>query len=608
MSILTREQMDSKYKWDIERMYPDENTWEKDLNKAISHAENFMSQAGNVGKDADSLFYQLEESSAISRCFENVFVYARQRRDEDNSNAKYIEMTSKAMSAAAKISSCTSFFTPELISCDEEKIFAFLDEIPGLKKYEFMLKSIFKEKKHILSTEEENIMANLGEIRGASSEIFSMLNDADLDFGKIKDSDGNIVHLTHGNYTKLMESSDREVRKNVFEQMYSKYKELNNTISVMYSYNVKNGVIGSRLRNYDGVLSAALDSENIPREVYTNLIDVIHEHLPSMYKYIEIRKRVLNLDSVKMYDVYTPLVTLKNNKCTFEEGVELCCKALKPLGSEYVNRFKKGVTKERWVDVYENKGKTSGAYSFGSYDSYPYILMNFNEDIKDVFTLIHEGGHSMHSIYTRENQPFIYGSHSIFTAETASTVNETLLINYLIDNSTEINDKIYWVNYYIDAFKSTVFRQTMFAEFELKVHEYVESGGQLTASWLNKTYDDLNTLYFGTSLGHDEYIQYEWSRIPHFYRPFYVYQYATGYSGANAIVSSILGKTKADRNDNGNYGKSAAKDYIEFLKTGDSNYPIELLKIAGIDMSLKNCTEKAMNTFDKLVEKLDELI
>lgn len=517
-------------------------------------------------------------------------------------------MTSKAMSAAAKISACTSFFTPELINCDENKIFSFLNEFPGLKEYEFMLKSLFKEKKHILSAQEENIMANLSEVRGASGEIFSMLNDADLDFGEVIDCAGNKVHLTHGNYTKLMESEDRNVRKNVFERMYSKYKELNNTISVMYSYNVKNGIIGARLRNYDGVLNAALDSENIPREVYTNLIEELHAHLPSMYRYVNVRKRVLGVDNIKMYDMYKPLATLNNSKCTFEDAVELCCKALSPLGTEYVERFKDGVTTKRWVDVYENKGKTSGAYSFGSYDSYPYILMNFNEDIKDVFTLIHEGGHSMHSVYTRENQPFIYGSHSIFTAETASTVNETLLINYLIDNAENINDKIYWINYYIDAFKSTVFRQTMFAEFELKVHDYVESGNQLTADWLNKTYDELNTLYFGDSLEHDDYIKYEWSRIPHFYRAFYVYQYATGYSGANAIVRSILGKTEADKNDNRHFGKAAAKDYIEFLKTGDSNYPIELLKIAGVDMSSKNCIEKALNTFGSLVKNLDELI
>ena len=608
MPILNRNEIKDKYKWDIERMYPDENIWELDLNKCIELSNDFLKYQGSIGENPSALLVQLEQSSNISRLFENVIVYARQRRDEDNANPKYIEMMGKAIDSASIISSNTAFFTPELISKEKDEIMSFLKKEPRLKIYEFMLDSIFKEKKHILSSKEESLLANLADIRDASSEIFTMLNNVDIDFGIVKDKNGEEFNLTHGNYTKLMESDDRDLREEVYKQMYSKYKSLNNTLSVIYSYNVKNYVTSSKIRNYDDVLSYALDSENISPEIYRNLIDVVHDHLPSMYKYIAIKKRVLGIDDLGMHDIYLPITSLENKKCSFDEAVNLCSIALSPLGDDYVKRFKKGVLNERWVDIYENKGKTSGAYSFGSYDSYPYILMNYNNEIDDAFTLIHEGGHSMHSIYTRENQPFIYGSHSIFTAETASTVNETLLINYLIDNAKNKKEKIYWVNKYIDAFRATVFRQTMFAEFELLTHTYVEKSGQLTAEWLNKKYDELNKLYYGPNVKEDEFIRYEWSRIPHFYRPFYVYQYATGYSAANAIAKSIVGNSSEFTNDNGNYGEKAKDDYIEFLKSGNSNYPIDLLKIAGVDMNSKNSIERAMEVFDIMVDELDSLI
>lgn len=608
MPILNRNEIKDKYKWDIERMYPDENIWELDLNKCIELSNDFLKYQGSIGENPSALLVQLEQSSNISRLFENVIVYARQRRDEDNANPKYIEMMGKAIDSASIISSNTAFFTPELISKEKDEIMSFLKKEPRLKIYEFMLDSIFKEKKHILSSKEESLLANLADIRDASSEIFTMLNNVDIDFGIVKDKNGEEFNLTHGNYTKLMESDDRDLREEVYKQMYSKYKSLNNTLSVIYSYNVKNYVTSSKIRNYDDVLSYALDSENISPEIYRNLIDVVHDHLPSMYKYIAIKKRVLGIDDLGMHDIYLPITSLENKKCSFDEAVNLCSIALSPLGDDYVERFKKGILNERWVDIYENKGKTSGAYSFGSYDSYPYILMNYNNEIDDAFTLIHEGGHSMHSIYTRENQPFIYGSHSIFTAETASTVNETLLINYLIDNAKNKKEKIYWVNKYIDAFRATVFRQTMFAEFELLTHTYVEKGGQLTAEWLNKKYNELNQLYYGPNVKEDEFIRYEWSRIPHFYRPFYVYQYATGYSAANAIAKSIVATSSEFSNDNGNYGVRAKDDYIEFLKSGNSNYPIDLLKIAGVDMNLKNSIERAMKVFDNIVDELDSLM
>lgn len=621
MKIKNRDHIDGKYKWNIERMYPIEDRWDEDMRICLKAADDFTKYEGHVAESSAALLSQLEDRASISRRFENIFVYARQRRDEDNSNDRYVAMVDKVMSCGASISAKISFFIPELLECDEKRIISYVDDEPNLKTYSFMLRSLFKDKAHVLSKSEERIMASLGEVLGAPNDIFSMLNDVDMDFGEVKNDNGDTVKLTHGNFTALLESNDRTVRKNVFENMYNHYKSLNNTISVMYNFNVKENAVNTRLRKYDNACEAALSSEEIPIDVYRNLIASVHDHLPSMYRYMELRKRVLGFDNLKMYDMYKPLVKPPGLTCTYEQAVNIACDALRPLGKDYVARFRQGVTDDRWVDIYENSGKTSGAYSFGSYDSYPYILLNFNGEIRDIFTLIHEGGHSMHSLLTRENQPFIYGGHSIFTAETASTVNETLLINYLIEELEEGRNPLtgeedlsedevsalrtYLVNFYVDEYKSTLYRQTMFAEFELMAHEHVESGESLTAEWLNTAYDDLNTLYFGPALSHDDYIQYEWSRIPHFYRPFYVYQYATGYSGANAIAGAILGKF-----DNlfGHNGYDAAEDYLDFLKSGNSEYPINLLKRAGIDMSTRVPIDNALDNFDKLVRTLESLL
>lgn len=589
--------IDNKDKWNIEAMYGDEVDWEKDLSESLTLSEEFTKLKGHLAESTDSLFNALIKYSSLMQKAEHAFVYSRMKHDEDNSNSKYTEMNNRALSVLAQISANMSFFTPELIAAKDGLIVEFLDEDERLAPFRHLLESILISKPHVLSQEEENVVAKLNETASGPDEIFTMFNDADLDFGIVKNDESENVTLTHGNYTKLMESENREVRKNVFESLYKKYQEFNNTISVMYNYNVKHDAIMSNLRKYDSTLDSALSSEKIPLSVYDNLIKMVHEFLPSMHKYMAIRKRALKLDELKMYDMYRPLVKPAGLECTFEEAIEIACKALAPLGEDYVNQLRKGLTTERWVDIYENKGKTSGAYSFGSYDSYPYILMNFSGDLRDVFTLVHEGGHSMHSFYTRQEQPFIYGGHSIFTAEVASTVNETLLIHYLLENAQSDEMKLYLINFYIDEFKSTLFRQTMFAEFEKIAHEIVEAGGSLTAEIMNSKYDELNSMYFGPELTHDEYIKYEWSRIPHFYRAYYVYQYATGYSAANAIANLIL-----------NGGEKERDNYLRFLTTGDSNYPIELLKIAGVDMSTEAPIVSALTTFSDLVDQLDTLI
>lgn len=591
-----RNDIPKEYKWNIEAMYPDEKLWDEDVCDSIERAEAFSRFQGKLTESASTLLEALKERDSIWEKLEHAYVYAAMKKDEDNRQDKYQGMNDKCGSAIAKVSAAMSFFTPELLEASEEKILAYISEEPGLKQYEFLLKSALKEKEHILSAAEENILAQMSEVTGATNDVFKMLNNADLTFGTIKDEDGDEVALTHGNYITFMESQNREVRKSAFTNMYEAYKKLNNTIATNYSYNTKTDVVSARIRKYDSSLNAALDGNNIPTDVYRNLIAEVRNYLPVVHKYMELRKKVLGVDELHMYDVYVPMVNLPKKDISFEEAVEMMAEGLAPLGEEYIQQVRKGI-KEGWIDVYENQGKTSGAYSFGSYTSMPYILLNYTNSLKDVFTIVHEMGHSMHSYYTRKTQPYTYGDHCIFTAEVASTVNESLLIQHLLKTEKDPEMRKYLINYYIEEFRTTLFRQTMFAEFELLAHEEIEKGGVLTAQWLNDTYEQLNTDYFGPAMGKDEYIKYEWSRIPHFYRGFYVYQYATGYSAATAISSKIL-----------NEGVEARDNYIEFLKSGSSNYPVELLKIAGVDMASPEPVKMAMETFKSLVDELEKLM
>ncbi|MEG1469382.1 MAG: oligoendopeptidase F [Anaerovoracaceae bacterium] len=591
-----RNEMEKKYKWNIEAMYPNEDQWDKDIEEVLKRTEEFKQFQGRLTENSTSLFNALDEKDKIWQKLEKVFVYSRMKLDEDNKSTKYQGMSDKCNTIIAKVSSEMSFFTPELLGSSDEKLLGFIENEPKLKQYEFVINDILREKKHVLSANEENIMAQLSEVTGATNDIFTMLNNADMTFGFIIDEDGQQVQLTHGNYINFMESHDRSVRQAAFTNMYQAYKNLINTISTTYSYNTKNDVISARIRHYDSARQAALSGGNIPLEVYDNLIKVVHDYLPTLHKYTALRKKVLGVDELKMYDIYVPLVEVPKEKVSYEEAIEMMKAGLAPLGEEYIDRLSKGV-EAGWIDVYENEGKTSGAYSFGSYDSMPYILLNYTDTLKDVFTVVHEMGHSMHSSYTRENQPFTYGSHSIFTAEVASTVNESLLMQYLLNKEEDLNKRKYILNLYIEEFRTTLFRQTMFAEFEMITHEAVENGLSLTAEWMCEQYDKLNKLYFGDALADDEYIKYEWSRIPHFYRSFYVYQYATGYSAATAISKKIL--TEGDK---------ARDAYKEFLKTGDSDFPVELLKIAGVDMSKPEPIIMAMETFKNLVEEFEELL
>ena len=591
-----RNKTEQKYKWNIEAMFPDEALWDQAVVQSLEKAESFAELSGHLTDSADTLLKAFRLRDDMWQQLEKAYVYARMKRDEDNRVSKYQAMTDKCFAAIAKMSALSSFFTPELLEAPEDKILGFLNENKDLEIYRFAITETLRQKAHVLSKAEENIMAQLSEVTGASGDIFTMLNNADIKFGTITDEDGKPAELTHGNYITFMESHNREVRKEAFTHMYEAYKNQINTIATAYNYNTKTDVVTARIRKYESAKHAALAGDDVSAEVYDNLIKVVNDNLPVLHRYLNIRKKLLGVDEMKMYDVYVPLIELPKKDVTFEDAVELANNGLAPLGEEYLERMNKGIA-SRWIDVYENEGKTSGAYSFGSYDSMPYILMNFSSTLKDVFTLVHEMGHSMHSSYTRQYQPFIYGSHSIFTAEVASTVNESLLMRYLLDNETDPEMRKYLLNMYIEEFRTTLFRQTMFAEFEDMTHKAIENGEVLTADWLNENYNALNTKYFGDAITDDEYIKYEWARIPHFYTAFYVYKYATGYSAATAISSKILSE-----------GEAARDNYLEFLKTGDSNTPIELLKIAGVDMSSPEPIKAAMKVFASLVDEFEKLV
>lgn len=593
----TRSEISDDYKWNISAMYPDESKVYSDIFSSRKLVEEILSMQGNLMDSSFNLLKTMMLYSSSIRLVERAFTYAHMKHDEDNGNNKYSEMYSNVVAAYTEIAASLSFIIPEISTSSYSTINKYIEELHDLEPYRFMLEEIMRKKDHLLNKDQEYILASVSEIINCTDEIFTSLNDVDMNFGSVTSDDGIASPLTHATYIQFMQSSDRNIRKDAYMKMYNEYMKLNTTISSMYTYNIKSDVICSKLRNYSSPLESALSTENIPLSVYNNLISAVHDHLPSMHKYVDMRKRILGLDEMKMYDVYCPITENIESNYSFEEALDLACEALAPLGEEYVNTLRNGIKNEKWVDIYENQGKTSGAYSFGCYDSYPYILMNFTGDLRDVFTLVHEGGHSMHSYYTRKTQPYIYADHSIFTAEVASTVNETLLIKYLLAKCDDDKMKKYLINFYIDEFKSTLFRQTMFAEFEKIVHENVWNGNSLTPEYLNKTYSDLNSMYFGPAMSEDDMIQYEWSRIPHFYRSFYVYQYATGYSAANAIANRIL-----------NEGTPAVKDYLRFLTTGSSDHPIELLKIAGVDMSTEEPVLSALNTFDDLVNELNELL
>ena len=592
-----RSETDPAYHWNIEAMIPDETGLEDELQDISEEAGAFAARySGHLTESGETLARALADRDDLWRRLEKIYVYAHMKRDEDNTVSRYQALSDLCMSVIARVSSAFSFFTPELLSADESVLTGYLADTPELKIYDFAIRDILRLKEHVLQENEENLLAQMSEITGASGDIFSMLNDADMTFEPITGEDGEKAALTHGSYITFMESHNREVRREAYESMYSSYKKLINTVSTAYNYNTKTDVITARIRHYGSAREAALAGDNIPGSVYDNLVSVVNESLPVMHRYTELRKKLLGVDRLYMYDMYVPLIEIPKRSIPFEEGLDIIRAALAPFGQDYLDKMNEGIA-QGWIDVYENKGKTSGAYSFGCYDSYPYILLNYHDTLKDVFTIVHEMGHSMHSRYTRMSQPYVYGSHSIFTAETASTVNESLLMHYLLDHETDPEMRKYLLNMHLEEFRTTLFRQTMFAEFEDITHSAIENGQQLTSEWMCGEYQKLNDKYYGPAVEKDDTIRYEWARIPHFYNAFYVYKYATGYSAATAISQKILSE-----------GPSAAQRYIDFLRTGESDHPIELLKIAGVDMSTPQPVRDAMKTFENILDEFESLV
>lgn len=590
--LLNRADVEDKFKWSITDLFSSDEIWEKTYSEIESRLVEFEEYKNNLS--VENLYECLKLRDDILLLTEQVCVYAGLRANEDSTNNFYQGLDIKSDRLITLVTSYIAFIEPSILELDEEKLVKALDG--KLALYSHYIRDILRNKEHILSADKEELLAQVYEIAATPSNVFNMLNNADIEFPKIKDSKGEEHNLTHGTYVLYLESEDRVLRKNAFDALYDTYYKQKNTIATIYGASVKKDVFNAKVRNYSSCLEAMLSANNIPIDVYTNLIETVNKHLPLMHRYVELRKKVLGLDELDMYDIYTPIVENIDNSKSYDEAKNEVLESVKVMGEDYYNTLKSALEKEKWVDIYENKGKRSGAYSWGAYGCHPFVSLNYNDTVDSMFTLAHEMGHAMHSHYTWANQPFVYGDYTIFVAEVASTVNEALLMDRLLKKTSDKKEKKYLLNYFMEQFRGTVFRQTMFAEFELVVHKKAEAGEPLTFDILCDIYKELNKKYYGDSINSgNEKISWEWARIPHFYNAFYVYQYATGFSAAITLSQKIL-------NENG------AKDYIEFLKGGSSKYSVDLLKGAGIDMTTPEAIEKAMEVFEGLLNSFEELI
>ncbi len=590
-----RQQIPLEYRWKLEDVYPDQDSWENDFRRVRELLLEIQAFQGRLGDSAGALWEVLQKSEELERTADKLFVYSRMRRDEDNANHRYQVSFDRIEALSVEAGSVTAFMVPEMLTIDEERLYRFMEEQPELALYRHYFEELLRQKEHILSAAEERILAMSADLSSATGNIFSMLNNADIRFPSITDEHGHEVELTKGRFGGFMESTDRRVRKDAFTSLYSTYSGLKNTLATTLTASVRKDIFYARVRKYPGALEAALDQDNISPRVYQSLIEAVHDKLDYLHRYMKLRKKLMNVDELHFYDLYVPLVQEHQKPFSYEEAREIVLQGLAPLGTEYLQVVKQGL-ENGWVDVFENQGKTSGAYSWGSYDTHPYILMNFDGKLNDVFTLAHELGHAMHSYYSNQTQPFVYSQYSIFVAEVASTVNESLLIEHLLRNSRERREKMYLLNHYLEQFRGTVYRQTMFAEFEKLVHERVEAGEPASVEDLSQIYKDLNARYFGAEVVLDDEIRVEWARIPHFYSAFYVYKYATGFSAATALKQMILTE-----------GQPALERYMRFLKSGGSDYPMNILKEAGVDLTRGGPVEDALETFGRLLTKLEKL-
>ena len=579
--------------WRLEDMVESDETWETLFSRTRQEISGYGQLRGCAGRSADDLYRCLVFDEEMSKKVELLYVYARMRSDQDTGNQKYQEMFGRAESLSYEASRESSFLVPEILEIPEGKLQEFMNAENGIGHFKRALEQLLAKKPHTLDAEKEELLAASAEATQGASRIFNMFNNADIQFPAIQDQDGDTVSITHGNFIALMESRDRRVRENAFRGLYSVYSQYRNTVAAIYSAQVKQAVFYARVRNYPSSRAHSLAENEVPEAVYDNLVTAVRKGLPLLHRYVGIRKKALGLEDLHMYDLYVSMAADVERRYTIEEAKNLVLEGLKPLGEEYGKLLRQGF-EDRWIDVYENEGKRSGAYSWGVYGTHPYVLMNFNGTLNDVFTLAHEMGHSIHTYYSNQAQPYVYAGYKIFVAEVASTCNEALLIRHLLGKAKSRQERRYLINHFLESFRGTLFRQTMFAEFEQKAHEMAQKGQTLTAKALGQIYHQLNVDYFGAEMTVDGEIDYEWERIPHFYTPFYVYQYATGFSAAVAISSRIL-DGDADVIDG----------YRKFLEGGCTKPPVELLKLCGVDLSSPQPVKEALAVFEDLLKRFE---
>ncbi len=594
-SVPERDELDDEYKWDLESIYATDEDWEDGFEALQAKLEDLEAYEGRLTEDGDTLLDALELRDDIYREAEKVSSYARMRSDEDTRDQEYQALRARGASLMTEVSSATSFFDPELQDCTREELQAMVEETPGLEEYEHYFDDVLRMKPHTRSAEVEELLSDLGEVFGAPSDAYNMLTDADLEFPTVEDPDGEDVEISQANFTKLLKEPDREFRQTVHEEFYETIGDVRNTIGSTMKNQMKKDVKLAEARNYDTARQAALDDGNIPTEVYDTLVDTVDDNLDKLHRHADLKREALGVDELEMWDLYMPIVDSESPEIGYEEAREHVVEAVAPLGDDYQQRVAEGLD-SNWVDVYENRGKRSGAYSGGTYDTQPFILMNYQDDISSMFTLAHELGHSLHSQYTSEQQPYVYSQYEIFVAEVASTVNEALLVNHLLDTVEDDHFRRHILNEYLERFRSTLYRQTLFADVEQRLHELTREGEALTPDRVDEVYGDRKRAYYANA-NVDDYIEREWMRIPHFYYNFYVFQYATGISAAVALVQDILEE-----------GQPAADRYLEFLERGSSEYPLELLRDAGVDMSTSEPIERALGVYDDYLGEAEDLV
>ncbi|MFS9115280.1 oligoendopeptidase F [Streptococcus infantis] len=593
--VLQRNEIDEKDTWDLSTIFETDQKWEEELALLTEDTKQAARLEGHLLDSAESLLNITERYLDLSRRLEKLYVYAHMKNDQDTRVAIYQEYYAKAMTLYSQLDQAFSFYEPEFMAITEDQYQNFLTEEPKLQPYKHFFDKLLQNKDHVLSQREEELLAGAGEIFGAASETFAILDNADIVFPFVKDEDGNEVQLSHGVYMRFVESKNREVRRGAYEALYSTYEQYQHTYAKTLQTNVKVQNYRAKVRNYKSAREAALAANFVPESVYDNLVSAVRKHLPLLHRYLALRSKILGIPDLKMYDVYTPLSSVEYS-FTYEEALKKAEEALAVLGEDYLSRVKRAFS-ERWIDVYENQGKRSGAYSGGSYDTNAFMLLNWQDNLDNLFTLVHETGHSMHSSYTRETQPYVYGDYSIFLAEIASTTNENILTEKLLQEVQDDATRFAILNNFLDGFRGTVFRQTQFAEFEHAIHQADQNGEVLTSEFLNNLYADLNQEYYGLSKEDNPQIQYEWARIPHFYYNYYVYQYSTGFAAASALAEKIVHGSQDDRDR-----------YIDYLKAGKSDYPLNIMRKAGVDMEKEDYLNDAFAVFERRLDEFEALV